>query len=87
MLNVPQGIGMIAFAESMGYKYLGDCSCTPRKRIYAKADSKFQIWIGLMQDKMEVRKMFGDRDSRILGVGGVMNFQDVYNYWVNIHGA
>jgi hypothetical protein len=85
MSDVNENMTMKQWILSLGWYYIGKCGCADNKDMYLNNDiSGFKIEISPLSDRFEVWRMFSPIDGKRIGVGGIMNYKDVYNLHVLI---
>ena len=73
---------MKQFVESLGWKYIGDCGCSPKKMMYSNPNVQgFQLWISKQYDKMFIKKRF-DREMKNIAVANTTNYETIYNHHI-----
>jgi hypothetical protein len=73
---------MKQFIESLGWKYIGDCGCSPKKMMYANSEIKnYQIWISKQWDKMFIKRKY-DRDMKNVAIANGTNYETIYKHWI-----
>jgi len=70
------------FIEGLGWRYLGDCGCTPKRAIFFNAlYPNKQMWVG--NEFLEVRKKTTGSTYDVIGKSSFNNYEVVYDYWIN----
>ena len=75
---------MIQFIEALGWVFVGICGCRENKRMYVNSDfPTWQVWVTPNNSTLQMRKKYTQSaDTTLKGIGGVANYQQVYNYWI-----
>lgn len=70
------------FVFNMGWKYIGDCGCNPKKMMFSNPNNTgYQLWITKGWDKMFIKKKY-DRDMKNVAIANGTNYETIYNHWI-----
>ena len=83
VINSNNVLPMRTWIEQLGWYYVGKCGCSENKSMFLNNSyPEWKIEIAPLGNRMEIWRMFSPIDGKKIRVGGLQNYQDVYNHWL-----